>query len=277
MNVFIPILLLLWSQSGVCENGLPLPKEESLNPKTETNSNVPNKNVRIRDYKSCNYCLWVGAGGQYLIFQQKPPQDIAPIDYREMGFPSAWIEARGKIWKSLGARIEFQTHQGPDVKSQSLKLLSNKVSWTYTTVGLDYQLNKIFNFLSHSWRPRFLVALQSHSMPFLLKSGSDFTVSAFKFNSLSAGVYLDIYESKNLQFMWTNRLQLPMPSGGEIKVKSGLSFDGAIGAIYFLSRDLTVSGFWGGQYHSLNYTIDGSQGKYLLVTSKVSALLGIYF
>jgi hypothetical protein len=114
-------------------------------------------------------------------------------------------------------------------------------------------------------------------MPILIREQSNYIVSNFEFNSASLGVHFDLYKTKYIQFILSNRLQIPVSSSKDVKIKSGFSFDGVIGLVYFLSPEFASSVSWGGQYHRFDYNIDGSDAKYSLFISKINILLGYNF
>lgn len=234
--------------------------------------------VRIPGLWTCTNCLWLGGGAHYLIFQQKAPQNIEPVDYRSLGVPSAWAQFRLKLAGRLGLTGEYQSQSGVDLKTQTLDLKDAKVNWTYSTLGFDYRFKNNFRLFRHIWIPRLLFAYQMHSMPFLQKQDDGgFSIVPLMFNSLSLGGYVDILHSEAWHFLLTNRLQVPIQSQSRIKVQQGLSFDGTIGAVYHFNRTVAGAFFWGGQYHGLKYKDELDEGNYTLWTSKINLLLGFYF
>jgi hypothetical protein len=220
----------------------------------------------------------LGGGAHYLVFKQKPLQNIDVIDYQAIASPSIWSEFRFKLYGRLGITGEYHSQSGDKITSKTLSIKETQVQWTYTTFGFDYQLGNYFRLFRHIWVPRVLLSYQMHSMPFLVKlNDGSHSITSLEFSSLSVGGLFEILSSENWHFILTNRLQVPIQSQSKVQVRDGLSFDGTIGTIYHFNKHLAWSIFWGGQYHGLKYKSDIDEGDYTLWTSKLNTLIGIYF
>ncbi len=252
-----------------------------MDSKSNADVNPPSTSSKKRKHSglwTCKNCFWIGGGAHYLVFQQKPPANLEPVNYQSIGAPSVWTQFRFKVWKRLGVTAEYQSQSGADLKTKSLNIKDPKVNWTYSTFGFDYRFRKYFRLFKKVWLPRVLFAYQSHSMPFIQQQeDSTYSISPLQFNSLSVGGYFDILSSESWHFFLTNRIQVPIQSQSKVQVKQGLSFDGTIGAVYHFTPMLSLALFWGGQYHSLKYQDGLDTGNYTLWNSKMNALLGFYF
>lgn len=226
----------------------------------------------------CKMCFWVGGGGDYLLFNQKSLTHSKTIKYSSFGAPSLWADLRFKIYGPVGFRAEYQSQATGEIKADTIVLDSSKINWAITTVGFDYKFKQFFQFFGRPLIPSFLLAYQKHSMPFIFPiDDTHFNVKQFDFTTLSAGLYFDIFLAKSWYLLWTNRIQYPLTESKNISVHSGLSFDGTIGASYITPSGLVLALYWGGQYHSYKYKAQGDEGSYILMTSKLNALLGYYY
>lgn len=219
--------------------------------------------------------IWLGAGFYYLVYQQKTETTNVPVDYRGFSAPSLWLDFRQKLYKNFGLRLEYLSQSGSKAKSESLILEKKDISWSYSTIGFDYLWNRTFKWGDYFLQPSYLFAYQTHTMPFLKQNTSNkYSIESIKFSSLSLGYFLSMKYSPTSSFFITNRLQAPVSSGTDIKVNSGVSFDGAIGYNYQLASNWATAVFWGGQYHRLKYKYLDEVGDYVLLTSKLNVLIG---
>lgn len=220
--------------------------------------------------------LWLGRGPYYLIYQQNSKLNNAPVDYAAMAAPSVWLDFRQRLISNIGVRFEYLSQSGSKAKSESLS--NNIINWSYSTFGFDYLLNKTFKVGEYFLQPSYIIAYQSHSMPFLKSIDSNsYTIDSIKFSSLSMGYYLSFKYSEFGSFFITNRLQFPVASSSELKVASGFSFDGMLGMSYDVTSILAASVYWGGQYHKLKYNYGNDSGDYVLFSSKLNFLIGVYW
>lgn len=222
----------------------------------------------------CDYCIYFGSGINYLVFQQKPPQNIEPVDFRNFGGPSFLFEATIKINKDFRYKMEYQNHPTSKMNSNSLVLNNNHVKWFYTNIGGEYLMPEEFVFFKYQWKPRIIFSYQIHSMPFMVQNESGYTINNEGVDTLSAGFHFDIFATKYLTFIWRNRLQVPVRSHGELRVHSGVSLDGVIGIVRVFSKKWSSTLYWGGQYHQFDYSFNNSSGKYILGNSQLSVGLG---
>lgn len=270
INIIVTLMLLVFNILAHAEADPELTTKKS-------SDKTANHSGKLKPW-SCSNCFWLGGGAHYLMFQQKAPKNLEPIDYQSFGAPSIWSQFRFKLLGGLGFTGEYQSQSGADLKTKTLNLKNTKINWTYTTVGFDYRFHQRFNIFGKPVLPRLLFAYQMHSMPFLKQqTDGSFSIEPLQFNTLSVGGYFDIQSSAKWHFFLTNRLQVPIQSQTKIQVQQGLSFDGTLGAIYHFNANVAWAFFWGGQYHGLKYKTEQDEGNYTLLTSKINTLVGFYF
>lgn len=224
----------------------------------------------------CNKCFNFGAGLNYLNYQQTPPDGLDPINYSVFTPLPLSFEARWAINKKNGIRLEYHKQSGPAIESDTITLEKSAVGWSYLTLGADNILKDNGKLLGLSYSNGFLYGLQFHSIPFLNTSDSTtYSIEPFNLISLGAGGFTGIrMEQSELIFLM--RLQLALTGQGEVKLKSGLSFDGALSYIRDSGKNYYWGLYWGGQYHSYKYEL-GSEGTYSLVVSKIEGRWGLRF
>ena len=79
---------------------------------------VKAKKIEIKNAKpfktDCRYCFWIGAGANYLSYQQDPPQDIKDVSYGAFGAPALSFRTNLQIVKNWRIRFDYHLLSGPE-------------------------------------------------------------------------------------------------------------------------------------------------------------------
>ena len=244
---------------------------------------VKEKEVKIQTpegskVRECMKCIWFGAGVNYLAYSQDPPQDIDKVEFGAFDMPTITLRGNYKFNKDWGIRAAYHSLPGPDLTSPNINITNSTIVWTHFGLEADYRLLKPFRLFGFRFDPAVLVGLQSHDMPFLTQIDQDnFSVESFKFNSLSGGGMFLVNSDRKLYYEIYMRLQLALAGSGDLTLDSGFAFDGSIGAVYRWKPNWQIGWFWGGQYHTYSYSLEGESGAYTLLSSKMDVSLGYSF
>jgi hypothetical protein len=223
---------------------------------------------------SCNDCLKVSTGATYLFFSQKPPSNLKDVEIKNFTVPSVLVEGFYRFLPGWRARFEYVSHAPAEIQSD-ITFLNKSASWSYMGFGADWNAIKPFVFFKHGWIPKIYATYQMHSLPYVKQVGANYTFSSEKVDTLSLGIYVDIGRpKKNWSYFFSQRIQTPVNSGGELKWGSGFGYEGAIGLNQKFANNWSWNIFWGGQYHSYQYADGASSGEYRIGNSMLSVGIG---
>lgn len=225
---------------------------------------------------SCNKCLRVYSGFTYLFYTQAPPKNLKEVEYKNFTAPSYLVEGVYSLLPGWRARLEYVSHSPVELKSSSVNIKNDLISWSYLGIGADWNVAKPFSLFGFGWIPRLYFAYQMHSLPYLYEVDGGYTISSEKVDTFSAGFHFDIgSRGKSYNYFWSGRLQTPVNSGGKLKWESGgLGFEGAVGVAKQINKSWSWNIFWGGQYHQYKYTTGDSSADYKIGNSQINIGLG---
>lgn len=223
---------------------------------------------------SCNDCLKVSTGASYLFFSQKPPANLKDVEYKNFTAPSLLVEGFYRFYPGWRARFEYVSHAPAEIQSD-ITFINKAASWSYMGFGADWNGFKPFVLLKHGWVPKIYATYQMHSLPYVKQVGANYTFSNEKVDTLSLGFHVDIGRPRTKwSYFFSQRLQTPVNSGGQLKWGSGFGYEGAVGLNNKFAENWSWNVFWGGQYHSYQYADGASNGEYKIGNSMLSIGIG---
>ncbi len=253
----------------------PVPAKPSKKPAKFLGADATTKaNSIVKNDEFCRHCLSFGTGLNYFVFQQRPPVNVEPVDYRNLGYPNIHLRSEGVLNPQWGYLAEIQSVPGGSLNSSSLKLENPTVAWNFLDLNAKLRMNKNFHAFGLHCIPSYIFSLQAHSVPFVSASTSTYEVSQLTMETVGVGFYMDILSQGPFRYFWTNRIQFPIAHSSVADVKYGFSFDGTIGAIYPINSKYYTNLVWSGQYHRLSYSINQDSGTYTLVNSSLLLSVG---
>jgi hypothetical protein len=225
----------------------------------------------------CQKCLTLGAGINYLNYQQTAFDDLDPINYSVFTTLPLSLESRIGINRRNAFRFEYHRQSANPIKAENINLQSPNINWSYMAIGGDSILVSNGKLFGISYSNGFMYGVQLHMVPFLRPvSGTEYTIGNFNLLSLGGGGFtgIRIHDTEVIVMM---RMQVALSGQGDVKIKNGLSFDGSISYLKDISIQNMFWGlYWGGQYHSYKYELEGT-GTYSLILSKIEGRFGYRF
>lgn len=245
----------------------PLPAVE-LNANTETNHQdgmTPPEpsNIVAEDSVESLKRVWLtlGTGVSFSSLTQDVP-GASELNVGKITAPFVLLELGAWLSKVFGLELSYQSLPGKVLSSQSLAVSKEDYTWKTMTAEVNYRMN----YLSADSEWFFKVGVQQQEIPFLYaQNASEISLYENNLTNASAGLQYRRSLGGRLLLDSTLRYQYPIAAasvaGAMFNIKSSLILDGDVGAVYSLTKNLSVGGYWSVQYLSYRYQFSESSSS----------------
>lgn len=207
------------------------------------------------------YGVWVGAGINYLTYNQKS-KDISQSEKLEsVKFPATYLKTWFRLGNEWDTTLEYKVSPGTIENSDTATFQNKNYAWTFYGVEFNYspeEWNRLHLFGKWFSTLSITVGGQIHSLPFLQRVSTAGNVTTYKIiennlNMLSLGFKLQAYSNYKWVYEAFLRRQLPLSAGSSFDASPTFTLDGSVGAYYRHKLNWRYGLFWYGQFQQHNY------------------------